>query len=411
MNVERTNEELIYGLIMAELNISMNGGLNNLTSKSKIILDYPTQIDYVFPEDLSLESNDDLVNFTSIDSLSIIDTVLNSKTEYHNRLEMFKSLEAELVVESGCKFNIFFDNSMENFLNVAVNGDVKYIINNNTPKTYGLLNIDKGNMSYSMPMVTMDKLKIEDGSFIKITNDVANPTLSINSSTKIQAQTGSLIENYNRNIEVTVLMYMRGDLENLVIQFDVSSETNDPAISSKIAQMSEKERSINAVNLLIRGQFATSQSAVTLDISSYTSQLIASGLNTLISDRIKFVDMSFDMQSYKNYNSSGNIEGQSNLFFNVGKSFYHDRIRIKYTSSLTANGTKEGETYGQTESSTQSNLSLEYDINKNGNFQGLLFRKTAYDDIMEGDIISTGGGLRIKRTYNSFGDIFKYKKK
>jgi len=300
---------------------------------------------------------------------------------------------------------------MENFLNVAVNGDVKYIINNNTPKTYGLLNIDKGNMSYSMPMVTMDKLKIEDGSFIKITNDVANPTLSINSSTKIQAQTGSLIENYNRNIEVTVLMYMRGDLENLVIQFDVSSETNDPLISSKIAQMSDKEKSVNAINLLIHGQFATSQSAVTLDISSYTSQLIAGGLNTLISDRIKFVDMSFDMQSYKNYNSSGNIEGQSNLFFNVGKSFYHDRIRIKYTSSLTANGTKEGETYGQTESSTQSNLSLEYDINKNGNFQGLLFRKTAYDDIMEGDIISTGGGLRIKRTYNSFGDIFKYKKK
>ena len=67
--------------------------------------------------------------------------------------------------------------------------------------------------------------------------------------------------------------------------------------------------------------------------------------------------------------------------------------------------------FNQTESSTQSNLSLEYDITESGNLQGLLFRKTAYDDIMEGDIISTGGGLRIRRTYKSFGDIFKYKKK
>ncbi len=410
MNSKQSDDEPLFGLVMAELNLYLNGSINKLNANSKIIIDYPTNLSYIFSENLSVKKNDNIVNFTKIDTLNIIDSVLIKKTEYKNRLAMFKSLNAELVVKGGCKFNIYFDNSLENYLNVSVNGDVKYIINNNIPKTYGLLNIDKGNMSYSLPMVTMDKLKIEEGSYIQISNNIENPNLTINSSTKIWAQTGSLVENYNRNIEVTVFMYMRGNLDNLIIQFDVSPITNDPVISSKISQMTAKERSVNAVNLLIRGQFATNQSAVAIDVDSYINQMLANGLNTLISDRIKFVDMSFDIKSYQNYNSKGAIEEQSNIFFNVGKSFYHDRLRVKYTSSLTSNTTKEGETYGQMEQTTQSNLSLEYDINKRGTFQGLLFRKNAYDDIMEGDIISTGGGFRLRKTYKSFGDIFKYNK-
>ncbi len=410
MNTERENEELVYGLIMAELEVHLNGDLKNLQAESKIIIDYPTQINYVFPEDLSLENNDELISFTKIDTLSVIDTLLMSKTEYRNKYEMFKSLDAELIVKKGCKFNIYFDESFENYLNVAINGDVKYVISNNTPKTYGLLNIDKGNMSYSMPMVTMDKLKIEDGSYIQITNDVANPILTINSSTKIWAQTGGLVEDYNRNLEVTIFMYMKGSLDNLVIQFDVSPETNDPLISSKISQMTAKERSVNAVNLLVRGQFATLQNTKTIDIDSYISQILASGLNKLISDRIKFVDMNFDMKSYNSYTSSGDLESQSNLFLNVSKSFYHDRIRIKYTGSLTTNTTQQGQTYGQMESATQNNLTMEYDINKSGTLQAILFRKSAYDDLMEGEIISTGGGFRIRRSYNSFSDIFKFEK-
>ncbi|RLD44454.1 MAG: hypothetical protein DRI86_07520 [Bacteroidetes bacterium] len=410
MNTERHNEELVYGLIIAELEMHLNGNLKNLQAESRVIIDYPTQINYVFPEDLSVENNDDLINFTKIDTLSIIDTLLMSKIEYLNKYEMFKSLDAEFIIKKGCKFNIYFDNSFENYLNMAINGDVKYVILNNTPKTYGILNIDRGNMSYSIPMVTMDKLKVEDGSYIQITNDVENPILTINSSTKIWAQTGGLVEDYNRNLEVTIFIYMKGSLDNLVIQFDISSETDDPLISSKISQMTDKERSINAVNLLVRGQFATLQNTKTIDINSYINQILASGLNKLISDQIKFVDMSFDMQSYSNYTSSGDLESQSNLFFNVGKSFYHDRIRIKYTGSLTTNTTQQGQTYGQMESATQNNLTVGYDINKSGTLQALLFRKSGYDDLMEGEVISTGGGFRIKKTYNSFSDIFKFKK-
>lgn len=413
MNSTKDNNQMIFGKIVANFDVKMSGTLEDLEAKSYVEFNYPTVINYTFPEDLSVSESDEIVNFTKIDTLEIIDTTLSMemKRRQSHLMDIFTLLDAELVVDEGCRFNLYFDNSMDNYLNVTLEGDVKYLFSDESPKTSGLLNITKGLMSYSMPMVAMKELSISDNSFIQITNEVDNPFVSINAVSKIWAQTGDLVEGYNRNLEVMVFVYMRGTLDNLVVQFDVSPHTNDALITSKISQMSEKERTMNAVNLLIRGQFASKQSNVTIDVNSYVSSLIAKAMNKLISERVSFVDMSFDIKSFNNINSNGTIDKQSNLFFNVGKSFYHDRIRVNYRGNLTAKTTQNAQQYGSTDSYTENDFTIEYDITKNGNFQAVLFRKDTYEDIMEGEIVSSGGGLKIRKSYNTFAEIFKSKPK
>ncbi|RUA24087.1 MAG: hypothetical protein DSY76_08410, partial [Bacteroidetes bacterium] len=401
--MELMNSSQVY----AQFDVKMNGFIDDLNTKSYIKVDFPTVLNYTFPEDLSVHKNEDIVNFTKIDTINlvknVIDTTLMQKESH--LLNIFKYLDADLVIDEGCRFNLYFDNTMENYLNVTLEGDVKYLYSDEVPKTSGLLNIVKGRMSYSMPMVAMKELEITDNSFIKITNEIENPYVSINAVSKIWAQTGDLIEGYNKNLEVTVFVYMRGTLDNLIVQFDVDQHTNDALVSSKISQMSEKERTMNAVNLLIRGQFASKQNNMTIDVNSYVNTLIAKALNKLISDRISFVDMSFDIKSFNNINSSGAVEEQSNVFFSVKKSFYHDRIRVNYLSNLSSTTVQNAQQYTSTESFTERNFSIEYDISKNGNFQAVLFRKDTYEDVMEGEITSTGGGLKIRKSYNSFRDI------
>ena len=411
MNSTRKDNETLNGIVVSNIDIKLDGYLDDLTAKSKIELDYPTEVNYTFPEDLSVSNNDGIVNFDKVDTLNLMDTLLLSdlKEQRAHLMNIFRYLDAELIVKEGCKFNIYFDNTLENYVDVMVKGDVRYLFSEETTLTSGLLNIVKGKMNYSMPMVSMEELNVSDDSYIQITNDVSNPFISINANSKIWAQTGDLVENYNRNLEVTVFVYMRGTLDNLVVQFDVSPQTTDALISSKISQMTEKERTMNAVNLLIRGQFASKQNTVTIDVNSYVNSIIANGLNKLISDRVKFVDMSFDIKSFNNVKSNGAIESQSNLFFNVGKSFYNDRIRINYRSNVTSNTTQQAGQYGSTDSYTESNFTIEYDISKSGDFQAILFRKDSYEDIMEGDIVSTGGGFKIRKSYKTFGDIIKFK--
>ncbi len=413
MNSSQENNPTIFGHVDAKFDVKMNGPIDDLNTKSYVKLVYPTVVNYTFPEDLAVSKNDDIVNFTKIDTVHIKELIADTtliKKESH-LMNIFKYLDAELIVDEGCKFNLYFDNTQENYVNATLEGDVKYLFSDNVPKTSGLLNIVKGRMNYSMPMVAMKQLEITDNSFIQITNEIENPYVSINAVSKIWAQTGDLIEGYNKNLEVKVFVYMRGTLDNLIIQFDVDPHTNDALVSSKISQMSEKERTMNAVNLLIRGQFASKQNNMTIDVNSYVNTLVAKALNKLISDRVSFVDMSFDIKSFNSINSSGAVEEQSNLFFSVKKSFYHDRIRINYLSNLSSTTVQNSQQYNTTDSYTERNFSIEYDISKNGNFQAVFFRKDTYEDVMEGEITSTGGGVKIRKSYNSFREILQRKSK
>ena len=408
MNSTIEENSLFYGVLVADIDIRLDGDMDNLNANSRVVLDYPTNVNYVFPEDLSVDRNEDIVIFAPIDTSYSDARAADSirQLEEYGAISLLKFFDAELEVKSGCKFNLYFDQSMEDYVSITGHGAVSYIISNNKPKVSGVLNIDEGKLNYSMPMVSMEQLNIDEGSFIQFTDQIDNPIININASSKIWAQTGDLIEDYNKNLEVTVYVYMKGRLDNLIMQFDLSPITNDALISSKIAQMTEKERAMNAVNLLVRGQFASRQSNMTIDLASYVGGMMAKALNKLISDRIKFVDMSFDIKSFNHINSSGAVEAQSNMFFTVGKSFYHDRIRIKYQGNLSERTNDVNDPIAPTETYTQNNFTIEYDINKRGNLQAVFFVKDAYEDLLEGSITSTGGGIKMRKNYSSFYDIF-----
>ncbi len=48
---------------------------------------------------------------------------------------------------------------------------------------------------------------------------------------------------------------MSGELNDVQLKFDISPETKDPLVSARLAQLTEEERNINALNLLVRGSF------------------------------------------------------------------------------------------------------------------------------------------------------------
>jgi hypothetical protein len=54
----------------------------------------------------------------------------------------------------------------------------------------------------------------------------------------------------------------------------------------------------------------------------------------------------------------------------------------------------------------EDELEVEVKITNNGNLRGVFFRKNEYEGLLEGDLISTGGGLRWKKEFYNIRDIF-----
>ena len=59
----------------------------------------------------------------------------------------------------------------------------------------------------------------------------------------------------------------------------------------------------------------------------------------------------------------------------------------------------------------QNELDVEVKITKDGIFRGVFFRKDKYEGLLEGEVVETGGGIRIKKNFYSVKDIFTSDKK
>jgi len=50
-------------------------------------------------------------------------------------------------------------------------------------------------------------------------------------------------------------------------------------------------------------------------------------------------------------------------------------------------------------------------MDKEGTFRGVFFRKNKYEGILEGEVVETGGGIRMIKNFDSVKDIFTRDKK
>lgn len=407
INSTEADNELLHGLLVAQTEITIKGTNENIEVQAYVRIDESTEITYVFPSSLKLHDNRGVVEYGEYRSDSIGNVISGDDPSLMGNL-ITHSVNTHITLEEGTRFKLFFDDSGNNFLDGGISGDIRYVIDEGVDDISGMINIDEGDLHYKIPIVPVTDYYIDPGSYITISNDIMNPYLFLNASAQVRASTEGLTESDPKVMNFKVLMKMQGELNNLKLGFDISSETPDPMVSARIAQMSPEERNMNALSLLVHGSFRLNFSGDKAGTASATDkqidQFYASQLNQLISDRVEFVDLEFDVQSYRNYGARGDLVHQRNFYYTVGKSFLDDRARINYKGSLGLTPEMQQEQINS--QVLQSEIDLEINIAENGDYKGILFRKNKYEGLLEGEVIETGGGIRITRDYYSLRDFF-----
>ncbi len=411
MNSKEEDNELLYGLLKAQANLSLTSKNNKLLLNSNLNIDGKTNITYTIPEQLVLNNSKGIVKFTKFknDSVPVRD-LIDSATFYHNNL--FEKIHSTVEIGNGTKIKFYFEKDGEDFLEAKIKGTLDYFSTEEDNAISGRIDIDKGNLHYSIPMVKVKDFVLEPNSYIKMSDKITVPYLNLIASTEIRASTDGLIPDYNKVLTFKILLQLVGDLNDLKMKFDISTVTTDAIVSSRLAQLSDKERNINALNLMIRGSFLLNTKGNSLIgstdmLDAQIDKFYANQLNQIISDNIHFVDLKFDVQSYFDVNSSSQYVFHRDLYFNVGKSMFGDRAKINYKGNIGAWSSQE--TLQSNSQFVQNELELEVKLTKDGAYRGVFFMKNKYEGLLEGELIETGGGIRIRKKYDSIKDIFKRK--
>jgi hypothetical protein len=136
------------------------------------------------------------------------------------------------------------------------------------------------------------------------------------------------------------------------------------------------------------------------------SKLFTEQLNQLASGLIQGVDINFDVASSDDY-TTGERRSRTDLNVGLSKRLLNDRLTVTVGSNFELEGPQKS---NQKSNNLAGDISVNYQISKDGRYMLRAYRKNQYEGAIEGYVIEQGVGFVITMDYNRFSEILRRKK-
>jgi hypothetical protein len=293
-------------------------------------------------------------------------------------------------------------------------------------------NYELVNGSYNLTLSVLHrKFDIQRGSTITWTGDPRRANIDITALYTVntapidlvQQQIANNNENdinrYKQRLPFQVKLHMTGELLKPIIKFDIALPDNLlalwPEVDTKLVQMRTDEAETNkqVFALLLLGRFVqenpfqtagTPTDAETIARQS-ASQILSDQLNQLAGSLLQGVDINVDLNSSKDFSTSGTELNQTELNVKVSKNLFSDRVRVSVGSGFQLEDVNQG----QNTTNIAGDVSVDYRLTKDGKYMIRVYRKDQYEIVVQGQVIETGLSFILTFDYNKFRELFQNK--
>jgi hypothetical protein len=234
---------------------------------------------------------------------------------------------------------------------------------------------------------------------------------------------------FRQKLPFEVHLKMKGELLKPEITFDIilPSDQNYSidknrinVIDTKLQMIRQEPSELNkqVFALLLLGRFVTenpfasSGGGMTAEsiARQSVSQLLTEQLNKLAADLVEGVDINFNLESTTEDYVTGQRQNRTDLNVALSKRLLNDRLTVTVGSNFELEGAKAQTGAKQRTNNLAGNVSIEYQLSKDGRYALRAYRKNEYEGVLEGYIIETGVGFVMSVDYNRFRQIFLSKK-
>jgi translocation and assembly module TamB len=209
-------------------------------------------------------------------------------------------------------------------------------------------------------------------------------------------------------------VHLKGSLPTPELNFSISlpdeyQNADQGLVALRLQQINASPSDVNvqAVSLLILGTFDLTNLSNIIQGQSGTNALISNALNQFAIQEIKFVNVHFDLESYDNYGENNPQDARTELKTDVSRNFFDDRFVAKAGAGIVLQGDPKEQIQKGFNRVTPT-FNFQYILNKERTLSIKVFQKDDYKGLIEGKVISTGGGIMFQKDYDS---IFKKNKK
>lgn len=317
----------------------------------------------------------------------------------------------ELQVTPDAEAEILLDRNSGNVLKAQGSSNLSMEVDpaSNIFQMTGTYTIQKGDFRFSLLNLATKDFIIDNGSSISWSGNPSNATINVTARHKVRTTLAPILVGLNQNntqrYNVDCKIMLDGMLLNPNIKLGVELPDADASTQTLVQAVLNTESQLQKqfVSLLMFGQFFPEQTETGKDnpIGTYASKgmaadLLFNQLGNLVSQISNSVDIGI---KYTPATSTTNQE-------------YEVSGSLKLNEWITVNGTLD---VGENSKSTGVGVAGDYDVNvrldKKDKVKFKMFSQQKQDNLLNNSQSRNGVGIFFQNQFNSFGDLFKRKKK
>lgn len=447
LNTVKKVNQVYYGQLFFDSNLRIVGTQIKPVVDGSITINEQTRLTVILPQkEPGLQEREGIVVFVDMDAVPN-DSLFLAQYDSINKLEvMGLDIAVDINVDKKAEFNLVVDEGNGDFLKVRGAATLSGGIDPSGKITLaGSYELEEGAYELSFNFLRR-RFDIQKGSTIVWTGEPTKANVDITANyiaktapydlvaSQLEGEEASASQKsyYRQKLPFAVDLKMKGELLKPEIVFDIRLPNENYNLDkSKITtiqdkldairqQPSELNKQVFALLLLGRfvteNPFASSSGGINAEgfARNSVSQLLTEQLNNLATDLIKGVDLNFNLASTTEDFTTGNVEAQKRTDLNVAlsKRLLNDRLKVTVGSNFELEGSQAATAGGKSQRSNNlaGNVSVEYQLSKDGRYALRAYRKNEYEGVLQGYIIETGVGFTMTLDYNRFSQIFMTQK-
>ncbi len=431
VNVAKATNQIFYGKLNIDASIELTGDMDAPVADANIRVNEETDFNLVFPVtgDPEVIDRKGIVNFVDKDHPARNPEDEKTYLDSLNSQSDIKGIDVTATIEtdSTAKFTLLIDERNGDALTLQGSANLAGGIDKSGKVSLtGNYVLTQGSYQVSLSLLKR-KFEIQRGSTITWTGDPTSAQVDLTAiyyvktapidlvGSQLSGRSQAELTRFKERLPFEVYLKMNGELLKPIITFDIGLPENElsqwPDVDTKLQQVRSDQSELNkqVFALLLLNRFVQenpfeSQAGGTTgsDIARQSaSRILTDQLNQLAGSLIQGVDINFDLTSGTDY-STGVAQNRTDLNVGLSKKLLNDRLRVNVGSNFELEGAPAS---GQQATNLAGDVSVDYQLSKDGRYMVRVYRKNQYEQIVEGQIIETGVSFILTMDYNKFAEL------
>jgi len=426
LNAKKEDNVSLYGKASFNANAKLTGDLQIPKLDAELTLGSDTDVTYVMPSTYaSVEERDGIVTFVNRENPDAILT----QTEEETAIITGFDIRAKLKTGKEASVTIVINEDTGDNFKVSGEGDFIFtMIPNGRLTLTGVYEVSSGHYELNLYNLVDRKFSLAPGSRVSWSGDPFDAKLDVNAIYKVEtsasplmaAQTAGLDDSvtnkYKQKLPFNVYLNIDGELLQPKISFNLDMPEEERGaiggqVYGRVQQVNQQEDELNrqVFSLLVLNRFYPDSGS---DGSSGGFATVArdnlndavSGQLNAFSDKVlggSGVELDFGLNSFTDYQGDAPTD-RTQLNVAAQKKLFNDRFTVRVGSEIDIQGSDQT---GQ-KSPLIGNVSLEYKITEDGRYRLKGFRKSEFENVIDGQTIVSGIALIFTKEFNEFRELW-----